>query len=70
MVPSSNFKPSYFEIEYTILPNLGEIEGGEWVRINQNTSKIGRKNNENEVNSGLALTAHISEATKATENLI
>jgi len=43
MVPSSNFKPSYYGIEYTILPNVEEIEGGEGVRINQNRSKIGRK---------------------------
>jgi len=52
------------------LPNLGEIEGGEGVRIKQNTSKIGRKYIENEGKSGVALTAHISETTKATENLI
>jgi len=52
------------------LPNLGEIEGGEGVRINQNRSKIGRKYIEKEVKSGVALTAHISETTKATENLI
>ena len=70
MVPSSNFKPSYHGIEYTILPNLGEIEGGEGVRIIQNRSKIGRKYIEKEVKSGVALTAHISETAKATENLI
>ena len=70
MVPSSNFKPSYYVIEYTFLPNLAEIEGGEGVRINQNRSKIGRKYIEKEVKSGGALTAHISETTKATENLI
>jgi len=70
MVPSSNFKPSYYVIEYIFLPNLGEIEGAEGVRINQNTSKIGRKYIEKEVKSGVALTAHISETTKATENLI
>jgi len=70
MVPSSNFKRSYYGIEYTFLPNLGEIEGGEGVRINQNRSKIGRKYIEKEVNSGVALTAHISETSKATEYLI
>ena len=43
MVPSSNFNQSYYGVEYTFLPNLGEIEGGEGVRINQNRSKIGRK---------------------------
>ena len=43
MVPSSNFKQSYYGIEYTFLPNLVEIEGGEGVRINQNRSRIGRK---------------------------
>jgi len=42
MVPSSNFKRSYYGIEYTFLRNLVEIEGGEGVRINQNMSKIGR----------------------------
>jgi len=42
MVPSSHFKQSYYGIEYTPSPNLGEIEGGEGVRINQNMSKIGR----------------------------
>jgi len=52
------------------LPNLGEIEDGEGVRINQNRSKIGRKYIEKEVKSGVALTAHISETSKATENLI
>jgi len=57
-------------IEYTFFPNLGEIEGGEGVRINQNRSKIGRKYVEKEVKSGVALTAHISEANKATEDLI
>ena len=43
MVPSSNFKQNYYGIEYTILPNLVEIEGREGGRINQNRSKIGRK---------------------------
>jgi len=43
MLPSSNFKRSYYGIEYTILPNLGEIECREGVRINQNRSKIHRK---------------------------
>ena len=43
MVPSSNFKQSYYGVEYTFLPNLVENEGGEGVRINQNMSKIGRK---------------------------
>jgi len=70
MVPSSNLKPIYYGREYTFLPNLGEIEGGEGVRINQNMSKIGRIYIEKEVKSGVALTAHISETTKATENLI
>jgi len=42
MVPSSNFNQSYYGVEYTLLPNLREIEGGEGVRINQNRSKIGR----------------------------
>jgi len=42
MIPSSNFKRSYYVLEYTFLPNLGEIDGGEGVRINQNMSKIGR----------------------------
>ena len=70
MVPSLNFKQSYHGVEYTFLPNLGEIEGGEGVRINQNMSKIGRKYIEKEVKSGVALTVHISETTKATENLI
>jgi len=42
MVPSSNFNPSYYGAEYTLLPNLGEIEGGEGVRINRYMSKIGR----------------------------
>jgi len=70
MIPSSNFKPSYYRIEYTFFQNLGEIEGGEGVRINQNRLKIGRKYIEKQVKSGVALTAHISETTKATENLI
>jgi len=70
MVPSLNIKQGYYEIEYTFLPNLGEIDSGEGVRINQNMSKIGRKYIEKEVKSGVALTAHISETTKATENLI
>jgi len=52
------------------LPNLGEIEGGKGVRINQNRSKIGRKYIEKEGKSGVALTAHISETAEATENLI
>ena len=43
MVPSANFKQSYYGIEYTIFPNLVEIKGREGVRINQNMSKIGRK---------------------------
>jgi len=63
MVPSSNFKPSYYGIEYTFLPNLAEIEGGEGARINQNRSKIGRKYIEKEVKSVVALTAHISETS-------
>ena len=42
MVPSSDFTQGYYGIEYTFLPNLEEIEGGEGVRINQNTSKIRR----------------------------
>ena len=42
MVPSSNFNGGYYGVEYTPLLNLGEIEGGEGVRINQNRSKIGR----------------------------
>jgi len=42
MVPSSNFNQSYYGLEYTSFPNLGEIDGGEGVRINQNKSKIGR----------------------------
>ena len=42
MVPSSNFNLSYFGVEYTFLPNLGEIDGGEGTEINQNRSKIGR----------------------------
>ena len=41
MVPTSNFNQSYFVVEYTILPNLEEIEGGEGAEINQNMSKIG-----------------------------
>ena len=52
------------------MPNLGEIEGGEGVRINQNMSKIGRKYIEKEVKSGVALTAHISETTIGTGNRI
>ena len=43
MVPSPNFNLSYFGVEYTLLLNLGEIEGGEGAEINQNMSKIGRK---------------------------
>jgi len=43
MVPPSNFKQSYYGVEYTFFSNLGEIEGGQGVRINQNRSKIGRK---------------------------
>ena len=70
MVPSSNFKQSYYGIEYTFLPNLGEIEGGQGVRINQNRSKIGRKYIEKEVKSGVALTAHISGTTIGTGNPI
>jgi len=70
MVPSSNFKQSYCGVEYTFLPNLGEIECGEGVQINQNMSKIGRKYIEKEFKSGVALTAHISKTTKATENQI
>jgi len=42
MVPSLNFNPSYYGAEYTLFPNLGEIECGEGVRINRNMSKIGR----------------------------
>jgi len=42
MVSSLNFIQSYYGVEYTFLPNLVEIEGGEGVRINQNRSKIGR----------------------------
>jgi len=42
MVPSSHFSQSYYVVEYTFLPNLVEIEGGEGVRINQNRSKIRR----------------------------
>ena len=38
MVPSSNFNLSYFGVEYTILPNLGEIDCGEGAEINQNMS--------------------------------
>jgi len=70
MVPSSNFKPSYYGTEYTFLRNLGEIDGGEGVRINENRSIIGRKYIEKEFKSGVALTAHISKTTKATENQI
>ena len=47
MVPSLNLKHSYYGIEYTFLPNLVEIDGGEGVQINQNRSKIGRKYIEN-----------------------
>jgi len=43
MVPSSNFNQSYFGVEYTFLPNLGEIGCGKGAEINQNRSKIGRK---------------------------
>jgi len=47
MVLSLNLKLRYYGVEYTFLPNLVEIEGGEGVRINQNRSKIGRKYIEN-----------------------
>ena len=43
MVLSPNFNQSYYGVEYTTLPSLVEIEGGEGVRINQNMSKIGQK---------------------------
>jgi len=39
MVPSSNFNQSYYGVEYTFLPNLGEIEGGKGYEL----TKIGRK---------------------------
>jgi len=39
MVPSSNFKQSYYDLEYTFLPNLVEIEGREGYEL----TKIGRK---------------------------
>ena len=70
MVLSPNFNQSYYGVEYTILPSLVEIEGGEGVRINQNTSKIGQKWVENRSKSDVSLTAHISKTAKATENLI
>ena len=70
MVPSPSFNQSYYRVEYTILPRLVEIEGGEGVRINQNRSKIAQKWVENRSKSGVSLTAHISKTAIATENLI
>ena len=69
MVPSPNFNQSYYGIEYTFLPSLVGIDGGEGVRINQNMAKMGQKWVENRSKSGVSLTAHISKTAKATENL-